>query len=64
MHLAPDITDYELESVFSLEDEQTPDYILTIAYSDLETEDVYFSSDSDPVEDIAEIFQAETIQEP
>lgn len=39
MQLAPCVSDLDLESVFSHEDEQTPGTILSIAYSGSESEE-------------------------
>lgn len=39
LHLAPDICDSDIKSIFSLDDEQTPGTNLSIAYSYSEAED-------------------------
>ena len=61
MQLAPGITDSDLESVFALEDEQTPETILSIAYSDSKEEEECPSLDDSDDEsqplDVLEIFQ-------
>lgn len=38
MQLTPGVTDSDLELVFSLKDEQTPETILSIAYSEFDSE--------------------------
>lgn len=66
MQLASDVGDSDLESFFSLEDEQTPETILSIAYSDSKAEDyppptLEDASDLEyepPHNEITEIYQA------
>lgn len=64
MQLAPGVTNSDLELFFSLEDEQTPETIMSIAYSDSDSKEQTPPSPEDSENDsqlseIPEIFQLE-----
>lgn len=67
MQLAHGTTDSDLESVFSLEDEQTPETILSIAYFDSDSEEQSPQSHEDSGDDesqlseVPEVFQLKEI---